>query len=194
MALQKYKLVMQRGPEPGKEFPLELEEVYLGRSKDCDLIINDPEVSRKHTRFIRRTTGAYTLEDLGSTNGTFVNGLRLSGVHTIVPGDTLMFGGNISMVVEAETYDPNATLVSSQRPLAAEIQPPPIRRARPEAVAAPPPQAVVPEEEEKKPSNILLAGCIVLLAVACLVAIGALWYIDANNLWCQLFPFLFPGC
>jgi len=83
-------LTIQRGRSAGKEFPLNEDECYVGRwdadsgiFPDVDLDADDPEakVSRRHARITRRA-GQYFIEDLGSTNGTFVNrGRRL------LPGD-----------------------------------------------------------------------------------------------------------
>ena len=84
------KLVIHRGRSVGKEFPLNDDEAHIGRwdadggiFPDVDLDSDDPEakVSRRHARITRRS-GQYYIEDLGSTNGTFINrGRRL------LPGD-----------------------------------------------------------------------------------------------------------
>jgi len=84
------KLVIHRGRSVGKEFPLSEDESHIGRwdadggiFPDVDLDSDDPEakVSRRHARITHRS-GQYYIEDLGSTNGTFVNrGRRL------LPGD-----------------------------------------------------------------------------------------------------------
>ncbi|HEX8069120.1 MAG TPA: FHA domain-containing protein [Pyrinomonadaceae bacterium] len=83
-------LTIQRGRSAGKEFPLHDDESYIGRwdadsgiFPDVDLDADDPEakVSRRHARITLRA-GQYFIEDLGSTNGTFINrGRRL------LPGD-----------------------------------------------------------------------------------------------------------
>jgi hypothetical protein len=85
-------LTISRGHSAGREFPVHEDEAYIGRwdadsgiFPDVDLDADDPEakVSRRHARITRRA-GQYFIEDLGSTNGTFVNrGRRL------VPGDRL---------------------------------------------------------------------------------------------------------
>jgi hypothetical protein len=84
------RLVIERGRSAGKQFPLSDEESQIGRwdadggiFPDVDLDADDPEakVSRRHARIMRRN-GQYFVEDLGSTNGTFINrGRRL------LPGD-----------------------------------------------------------------------------------------------------------
>ncbi|HZH31187.1 MAG TPA: FHA domain-containing protein [Pyrinomonadaceae bacterium] len=82
--------IINRGRSAGKEFPVHEDEAYIGRwdadsgiFPDVDLDSDDPEakVSRRHARITRRA-GQYYIEDLGSTNGTFINrGRRL------LPGD-----------------------------------------------------------------------------------------------------------
>lgn len=76
MAPQTIQLVMRTGPTPGKAFPLSKSEIVIGRDATCDIVINDAEISRRHAKMTMQETG-YVLEDLGSTNGTFVDGQRL---------------------------------------------------------------------------------------------------------------------
>jgi hypothetical protein len=59
----------------------------------------DAEISRRHARFYRVDNGDFLVEDLGSTNGTFVNGERITAPHVLFPGDTIKLG---STVVEFE--------------------------------------------------------------------------------------------
>jgi len=63
----------------------------LGRSRDCDVVLDDAGVSRRHAE-IRPGPGGWTLADLGSTNGVRVNGQELRGVHTLRPGDRMELG------------------------------------------------------------------------------------------------------
>jgi hypothetical protein len=96
-------LIIERGESVGTEFTLSSDESYLGRwdadngiFPDVDLDAHDPEakVSRRHAR-IRRDSGKYMIEDLGSTNGTFVNrGRRLipGSAHLLNDGDEIIVG------------------------------------------------------------------------------------------------------
>jgi hypothetical protein len=63
----------------------------IGRDRECDLAIDDMTVSRLHAR-LERTSGGWQLTDLGSTNGTRVNGWRLRGAVLVRAGDLLRFG------------------------------------------------------------------------------------------------------
>ena len=104
------QLVMQTGPNPGKEFSLEKPDLTIGRDIANDIVINDAEVSRKHARIFVQGD-QYYLEDLGSTNGTFVNGQRIAGVQELNSGDSIQMGENVTVLFEAAQYDPDATAV-----------------------------------------------------------------------------------
>lgn len=66
-------------------------ELIIGRSETCDLVLTDSKVSRRHARFFQRG-GKYFIEDLGSTNGTYVNNERITGVKELQSTDTLFIG------------------------------------------------------------------------------------------------------
>ena len=115
MASQTYQLVMHKGPNPGKIFELVQDELTIGRDITNRIVINDAEISRKHARLTLQS-GAYVIEDLGSTNGTFVDSQRLIGPHMLRPGETIMLGEKITLEYEVLGFDPNATLVSGAAP------------------------------------------------------------------------------
>jgi VWFA-related protein len=66
-------------------------ETRIGRGTDCELVIDSQEVSRLHAR-IEATTETVVLFDAGSSNGTFVNGKRITGSHPLFPGDRVRLG------------------------------------------------------------------------------------------------------
>ena len=68
------------------------DELVLGRSTSAGLPIRDPSLSREHAR-IKRVSEGWVIEDLGSHNGTFLNGRLLEGHAPIRPGDLLCLGG-----------------------------------------------------------------------------------------------------
>lgn len=112
MAPANFQLVMQSGPTPGKSYPLEKNEIFIGRDINNDIVISDAEISRKHCRLVFQG-GGYVIEDLGSTNGSFVNGQRLMGPHTLTSGELMMLGENVGLAYEAIGFDINATVVGS---------------------------------------------------------------------------------
>ena len=82
-------VVVKTGPEAGRRVELDL-EVAIGR-QDGDLVVEDPEVSRRHA-VLRRSGGSVVVEDLDSTNGTFVNGERIRSPIAVGPGDQIRVG------------------------------------------------------------------------------------------------------
>ena len=75
------------------------EHLKIGRSTDCQLILDDDYVSTRHARIYRSGVG-YLVEDLGSTNGTYLNNERLSSPAPFTTSDTLRIGRTL-IVVEA---------------------------------------------------------------------------------------------
>jgi hypothetical protein len=63
----------------------------LGRSRDCEIVLEDPNVSRHHAA-LRPSGGAWVIEDLGSTNGVKVNGRRIDHPAALTPGDRIELG------------------------------------------------------------------------------------------------------
>ncbi len=63
----------------------------LGRSRDADVVVDDPNVSRRHAE-VRPSGGSWTVRDLGSTNGVKVNGRRIQGPQSLKPGDSIELG------------------------------------------------------------------------------------------------------
>ncbi|HEX9294496.1 MAG TPA: GGDEF domain-containing protein [Polyangiaceae bacterium] len=66
------------GPSAGTIFTLLADEHVIGRGKECAIRIDDPGISRRHARIVRRAPKTYFVEDLGSRNGTFVAGHRVT--------------------------------------------------------------------------------------------------------------------
>lgn len=122
------KLIAKKGPAAGVSYTLEQQEIFIGRDLSNDIVINDPEISRRHAR-IYKQGNAYILEDLGSTNGTSVKGKRLTGPCKLNHGDAIEMGPNIGFVYESDEpinseqatvavasvdFDEGATLVADQ--------------------------------------------------------------------------------
>ncbi len=104
-----YHLKVQSGPETGRDFSLEKAELFLGRDPASDIAIADPEVSRRHARLVLAGEH-YSLEDLGSTNGTFVQGNPIHGLTILNPGDIIAIGERVVLLYEEKVFDPDATM------------------------------------------------------------------------------------
>lgn len=89
-------LTVTHGKQAGLQLPLG-EGILIGRSSDCQLLLDDDYVSTRHARISRTPTG-YQVEDLGSTNGTWVNGSRAVGQMPARLGDRIQIG-NVVMEV-----------------------------------------------------------------------------------------------
>jgi pSer/pThr/pTyr-binding forkhead associated (FHA) protein len=93
------------GKYQGGEFPLEENrEIIVGRSSDLDMVLVEEMVSRRHAR-IRLVDGSVNIDDLGSTNGTFVNGERVTHAE-LQEGDRVLIGSNILKVVATDATGP----------------------------------------------------------------------------------------
>jgi hypothetical protein len=81
-------LLVLEGPKPGQRILLDEGELIIGRQEECDLVIPERQVSRQHAR-IRLDGDRYVVEDLGSKNGTFVNGQELTQPCVLQNGDEI---------------------------------------------------------------------------------------------------------
>lgn len=79
------------GPQIGRSYPIIQDEFMMGRASNCDLAIEDDLVSRHHCKIVLRS-GTAELVDLGSTNGTLLNGRRVEGVTKLTEGDQIQVG------------------------------------------------------------------------------------------------------
>jgi hypothetical protein len=172
MAGERYRLVMSTGPNPGKVFELNMDSMSIGREASNDIVIQDPELSRNHARISRRG-GGFVLEDLGSTNGTFINRQRVTSPRTLSLGDEIGLGENVVIILQGEGAAP--TVAASARPAAATRQPAP----PPPVQAAPPPAAPA----KRGGNRGLLIGCGILVAVCIVLGIAAVAF-DYLNLYC----------
>lgn len=190
--MSQFQFVMRSGPTPGMTFPLEGDQLTIGRDASNAVAINDAEVSRKHARLMFQG-GKYVLEDLGSTNGTFVNGQRLSGPVVLKPGDVISLGEQIVLMYDSVNVDPGATMASPRKfvqPAAAPRAP--VVPSAPPAYVPPPPAAAYAAPEPAAKKNIVPIVAIVgALLFLCLCFVAVLFWVDADVTgarWC-MFPF-----
>ena len=205
MAGAQYRLVVRQGPVPGQVFELNKTEIAIGRDISNDFVINDAEVSRRHARLTLEGE-RYKIEDLNSTNGTYIDGQRLIGPHLMAIGEIIMFGDNVGVIFDGEPTTPDLSVTPQEvlgaTPVAAipapvESYTPPVVPLAPQVSPAPSMQqagmdeALEPAEAPaRKPVNTwLLAGCgclvvILVLAVALWVFIDQPW-IPGGGLYCK---------
>ncbi|HEX8821480.1 MAG TPA: FHA domain-containing protein [Archangium sp.] len=87
-----FQLTIAEGKEAGKEFVFEQDSVLIGRVTECDVVLYDAGISRRHCRIFSEAR-RYFVEDLGSSNGTRVNGNPISGKQPLSDGDAISLGG-----------------------------------------------------------------------------------------------------
>jgi len=97
------KIICTSGSAKSKEWDIDEAVVSVGRDPLCTIVLQDPKVSRIHCE-IQRADGGYVLIDRNSTNGTFVNGVKISR-HTLAPGDVILLGETEFRVVPTTTLD-----------------------------------------------------------------------------------------
>jgi pSer/pThr/pTyr-binding forkhead associated (FHA) protein len=147
-ALPLASLLVRSGAFRGKRLPVRSPVVNIGRADYNDVVISEPSVSTTHAKLQRRDD-IWVLSDLGSTNGTFVEGEPVTGETALTPGTTLKFG-EVAVLFEPFDERPSARLPSTQvlegiepgapglRPGPEEGRPEPRLPRRPIRAAAPP--------------------------------------------------------
>ncbi|MGH2583112.1 MAG: FHA domain-containing protein [Anaerolineales bacterium] len=217
-----FVLIMTEGPFPGQRFDLKGQSVIIGRDPASNFVIDDIEVSRRHARLIVQGSG-FAIEDLGSTNGTFVEDQRIRNLVPLQPGVTIRLGERISFSYEAlapdeaETRDFASTPPTSSQRMSSramrrgEPAPPPTPAfvSEPkvesiESLGSGQPGEPAPAQSRLRPrrkgirlpvfSRPWMIGCGILLILGLCAGITFLWYVDANFLWCDVFGGLIPTC
>lgn len=189
------RLVVTRGPNIDEAYLLTQIEITLGRSAGNTIVLAAPEVSRRHAAIYTRGD-QHILEDLGSTNGTFVNGRRLSERVILADSDKIQFGDSILMQYRGSTAP---TQLVAAVPVVQQIIPPPpsispsvpsaeLPTPAPPLPAAPGDEFIVEPEpaEDTQRRWIIGCGCIPFifmgLCVASLLALDA--YQQGRLLYC----------
>jgi pSer/pThr/pTyr-binding forkhead associated (FHA) protein len=117
------------------------DELVIGRHADGPgRLAGDEEISRQHARISREVTGDYAIEDLGSSNGTFVNGLRINSPRLLSLGDSIETGAT-TLVVREIAAPPDAASPSASAPSPAAASPQavaPSQAGTPPSAATPP--------------------------------------------------------
>lgn len=141
----RYRLTVRKGPLPGKVYDLAKSVLIIGREVKNDIVINDSEISRQHVRLTEQPEGGWQVEDLASTNGTFVNGERVTGPRLLQPGDVLGLGETVQLEYTEVRETADVTMMAAPEPPAPEAAPSPGLFSLP--TSEPPPAAPPPASE-----------------------------------------------
>lgn len=90
-------LVVRDGELAGQRWTLDAEEILIGRGSECDIVLPERQVSRHHVKILQ-DNGNYLLADLGSKNGTHLNGTRVQGTVPIYDGDEIQIALCVKML------------------------------------------------------------------------------------------------
>lgn len=126
-------LVVEQGPYQYQQYLLNKAVMIIGRGANNDIVIVDPEISRQHAQILRHGAQDYAIQDMGSTNGTFVNGRRIGETTPLPDGATINLGESIILtfhlpepVYEDEDDTPTGEIIVPQ-----PVAPPPAQPASP---------------------------------------------------------------
>ncbi len=174
------QIVVLQGTLGDQEYELVHIQSSIGRSSDNDIPIPDPEVSRRHAQ-ITQSGSQYSINDLGSTNGTFVNEQRVEQPTLLQSGDSIRLGDTINLRFFQE--DPQATVFEPAVPSTPdEEDTAPLPPLPPEMMATPTPtEPLLVEDPQTEPTSSrrrLIIGCGVLLLLVFICA-ATLFFLDS---------------
>lgn len=149
----KVSLVVVQGKPEGKVIPLQVPRFKIGRAEGCQLRPNSEQVSREHAEFVLGA-GVITVRDLGSRNGTLVNGQKIGGVVALKEGDLVQVGPlTFAVNIEGAPAAAPAPAKAPAAPAAAQAPAAAPAPAKPAAPAAPAP-APAPAAAAKPPVSL----------------------------------------
>jgi hypothetical protein len=196
MSNSDFRLIIRTGPNEGMAFDLTKESTILGRDVSSDIVLADTEVSRQHAQ-ISKTPGGFVYEDLGSTNGSFINGERLLAPRVLKAGDLLGLGENVTLTFDAVAPEAAATVIGDGaappaaqpppvQPKPAPAQPAPVQpapQAKAPAQAAPAAAAPARRPDDRKRRIWMFAGIgCVSIAIVC----GVIMAFMPTSWWCLI--------
>ncbi len=180
------QLVVHAGPLAGKGYPIASSTLTFGRDPDNNIVLDDSEVSRHHAQLVREED-QIVLEDLGSTNGTRVNGKAIEGRHVLQPADIISIG---SSVFGVKGFSAPATMgvtqVTAEKPTFLTYSPAP---PSPEPAKSPPKPtpAARPASAPAKPAKssrvsvLAVVGVLALILLVGLAAIATAYFLSAGR-------------
>jgi pSer/pThr/pTyr-binding forkhead associated (FHA) protein len=162
-------LLFRSGDMKGRRLPIKVPVVNIGRGDYNDVVISDPSVSTMHAKLQRREA-IWILTDLGSTNGTFVEGEPLKGELPLSPGTTIRFGDVLALFEPLDDKVPAGRGAGTQVMSKMEAKPSAAARSEPAPEAERPrprprrPIRVAPQRP-KAPSTLTVVGLVILVAI-----------------------------
>jgi pSer/pThr/pTyr-binding forkhead associated (FHA) protein len=179
MAASPARLVVRHGPTPNQEHTLVLNTNIIGREPINDVVFADAEVSRRHARIILQN-GHYYIEDLGSTNGTFVNGRRIQAITKLGNGDIVDLGESVRLTFvrqDDDTTGPAAAVAPPTAAPAAAVTT--VHVSAPLEEPAPPPTTYENHQNNRRNMYIALAvAAVFVLICSCVIILGFFQFVQ----------------
>ncbi len=192
------QLVIQTGPDTGKVFMIDRPLLVIGRQAGCEILLGDPQISRRHLQIESRNGQDY-VTDLGSANGSSLNGQQLipNQPQPIKPGDLIRFG-TTSIAVQMQPvpvqpnypvqpnpypaqppqqYQPQQFQPSQPQP---QYQPQPQQQYQPQAYPAQPIYPANPAAQVQKPKSKVSGPLIGGIALVLIVLAGIIGLVISN--------------
>ncbi|HOT92324.1 MAG TPA: FHA domain-containing protein [Anaerolineae bacterium] len=197
----RHLLVVTDGPNQGQAYVLQDMVCTIGRTADNTIVIDNPRISRHHTQ-IRLLPDGAVVEDMGSTNGTWLNGRPLTSPRRLTPGDIIGLADYIAFRFEVEEGLPTVKLTPADMPAGVmpdyDVPPPPPPPAYPEPYPAYPesslPQATAAPQvagaarpRRSRWTYVVIAILLILICLCAAVAVY-LWFAPVE-FWQKVFEF-----
>jgi|GEM_PF-6465668 len=201
----KLSIIFQTPPLKGLDFPLTKPRVTIGRDPNNDIVIDHIEVSRKHA-VIEVNDSLVMITDIGSLNGTYVDGKQINAATELLPGQVIEVSEAVRFILMEQ--DSPAEKTAMLEPGAIPQTPKVVDTLQPddrglddfepfyseEPVEEIPLAYETPFEEDTRTRKTVLLVVALLFGLLILGVVGFIWYIDYFALWCDVLPFLFePG-
>ena len=171
-------LEIVEGPGAGTQFDVS-RPLVIGRDDTADLVIEDSQASRRHAR-IEPTAHGAIVEDLQSTNGTFVNDNELHGRVEIGPDDELLIGVTVMQVRTPQAVQRQPSAVRAVPAFATPESRPTFTEPVRAAASAPPTDSGVPELERLRDSRVKTKASLAPLAIFVLAALAVVIYLGVT--------------
>ena len=169
------QIVVHAGPLAGKGYPITGDKITFGRDPGNDISWDDHQVSRHHAQLMRRGD-QLVLEDLGSTNGTLVNGKPIVEAHTLQPADIISIGTSIFGV---KGFTAPSTLGMTQVSPKRMVQPPAVAIHAP--AASPQPTQLPKPSRSGKPSVFVIGGILAVVVFVLIIAAITAYLISQDS-------------
>jgi pSer/pThr/pTyr-binding forkhead associated (FHA) protein len=170
------ELEIVEGPGAGLRATVD-RELVIGRAEDADIVLADSQVSRRHARLAPDGGGGVVVEDLGSSNGTFINQQQLHAPALLRPGDDLLVGVT---VLEVRSPAQVAAQSSAVRVVPPALAVPERRPTFVDRVDEGPRAALNPELETLRDARVRFQARTAPLAIAVLVVLVVAIYLAAR--------------